>query len=64
MQTHIPTNATTMQTHIPTNATTIQTHNDDDWMSDDDDDDNDMYDLIDFGIASNGGRLGMQRGLR
>ena len=56
------TQMTTMQTQIPTNATTMQTHDDDDlWMSDDDDD---MYDLIDFGIASNGGRLGMQRGLR
>jgi hypothetical protein len=49
-------NQTQIQTQ--TNATTVQTHDDDElWMSDDD-----MYDLIDFGIASNGGRLSMQRG--
>jgi len=48
MQNQTTTNATatTIQTTNPTNATTMQ------WMSDDD-----MYDLIDFGISSNGGRL-------
>ena len=49
------------QTQIQTNATTVQTHDDDDWwMRDDDDDMYDMYDLIDFGIASNGGRLSIR----
>ena len=56
-------NQTQIQTHIqtptptPTNATTVQTHDDDDWCMSDDDD---MYDLIDFGIASNGGRLSIR----
>jgi hypothetical protein len=53
-------NQTQIQTQIQTNATTVQTHDGDDWWMSDDDDD--MYDLIDFGIASNGGRLSMQRG--
>lgn len=59
MQNQTTTNATatTIQTTNPTNATTMQHPTEDDWMSDDD-----MYDLIDFGIASNGGRLSMQRG--
>jgi hypothetical protein len=47
-----------MQNQTPTNATTVQTHDDDDWCMSDDDDD--MYDLIDFGIASNGGRLSIR----
>jgi hypothetical protein len=60
MQNQTTTNATatTIQTTNPTNATPTQPPTEDDWMSDDD---NDMYDLIDFGIASNGGRLSMQR---
>ena len=54
-------NQTQIQTPTPTNATTVQTHDDDDWwMRDDDDDMYDMYDLIDFGIASNGGRLSIR----
>jgi hypothetical protein len=59
MQNQTPTQTQT-QTQIQTNATTVQTHDGDDWWMSDDDDD--MYDLIDFGIASNGGRLSMQRG--
>ena len=54
MQNQTTTNATatTIQTTNPTNATPTQPPTEDDWMSDDD-----MYDLIDFGISSNGGRL-------
>ena len=56
-QNQTTTNAITIQTTNPTNATPTQPPTEDDWISDDDDD---MYDLIDFGIASNGGRLSIR----